>query len=271
MSETSIRADMNYVGTEQAVPVEVTVNNGRVQSPGPWEETGFELRSHHSAVTDWDDADEIARVHYDEISRFAKEITGCDYALVGSHIRRNPDQASSVHEQLSPITFVHSDFAPSYRDVVLGTYRNPKEATLNSLERAGIAADDVEKAARMVILQFWRNTGPQKMDFPIAFCDARTVGQEELAVIDVNDYAGSGVNFQALAVKRPADPAKHAWYSYPNMNRDEVVIFRTYDSAMVDGGQPFWTPHSAFRDPDVAVGQPSRRSIELRATCLYMS
>ena len=41
------------------------------------------------------------------------------------------------------------------------------------------------------------------------------------------------------------------------------------DSARVGTDQPFWTPHSAYRDPAVALGAPSRYSIELRATCLW--
>lgn len=267
MSET-IRADMNYVGDMEAVPVAIDIRNGRLESPGPWQDCGFELQHRPSAVQNWDDADEVARVHYQEISTLAKELTGCDVALVGSHISRNPEQATGVHEQLSPITFVHSDFAPSYRDVILARYQQPDASA--GLEKAGLTPDDVGRAARIIILQFWRNTGPQKMDFPIAFCDARSVKEEELAPIDVTDYAGSGVDFQALGIRAPQDPARHAWYTYPGMNADEVVVFRTYDSAMIEQHAPFYTPHSAFRDPDIEVGAPSRRSIELRATCLFM-
>ncbi len=266
-----IRAAMNYVGSAEATPVEVDIRNGRTDPPGRWEDCGFELQTHPSAVTDWDDPEQIAKYHYAEVSKLAKQLTGCDHALVGGHIRRNPDQATNVHEQLSPITFVHSDFAPSYRDVIVDRYRTPGPDTELSMEQAGITADDVAKAARLVVLQFWRNTGPEKMDFPIAFCDARTVGEDELEIIDVNNYAGGGINFQTLGVRMPADPASHAWYTYPDMSIDEVVVFRTYDSAMIEQHAPFWTPHSAFRDPDIEVGHPSRRSIELRATCLYMN
>jgi hypothetical protein len=54
------------------------------------------------------------------------------------------------------------------------------------------------------------------------------------------------------------------------MRPDEVVVFRTFDSDRVSRGETFWTPHSAFSDPTVAPRQPSRRSIELRATCLFV-
>ena len=34
--------------------------------------------------------------------------------------------------------------------------------------------------------------------------------------------------------------------------------------------ETFFTPHTAFRDPAVASGNPARFSIELRVMCLYL-
>ena len=68
----------------------------------------------------------------------------------------------------------------------------------------------------------------------------------------------------------PADPAKHGWYVYPEMTIDEVVAFRTYDTERVDAGETHFTPHSAFRDPEVEPGDPGRFSIELRVMCLFV-
>ncbi len=81
---------------------------------------------------------------------------------------------------------------------------------------------------------------------------------------------GGGFDFEALAVAAPEEPSQHHWYVYPELRADEVVAFRTYDSELVASGAPFWTPHSAFADPRVRRGEPSRRSIELRATCLFL-
>jgi hypothetical protein len=53
------------------------------------------------------------------------------------------------------------------------------------------------------------------------------------------------------------------------MTRDEVAVFRTFDSAMIGSQLPYWTPHSAFNDPEVQPNQPARSSIELRATCIF--
>ena len=58
----------------------------------------------------------------------------------------------------------------------------------------------------------------------------------------------------------------HKWYFYPKMNRDEVVMFKTYDS----NENPFMpTLHSAFDDLSCNSKVSPRESIEVRAICLF--
>jgi len=132
-----------------------------------------------------------------------------------------------------------------------------------------VTASDISDASRLVILQFWRNLGPAKMDFPLAFCDARTVAPTDARPIPVSDYAGSGIDFDALALLEPLGSQHYSWYVFPELEIDEVVAFRTYDTERVERGETWFTPHSAFRDPDVEIGRPARSSIELRAICLF--
>ncbi len=256
--ETLCRTTLNYVpatvGGRGGGSTEVDVHDGRRADLPGWETCGFELIRHPSAVTDWDDDDQIVSTHYQEIRHLAQQMTGCDRALVNGHIKRNPQKAAQHHD-LQPITLVHSDFADSYVKVL--------EA------RLGDDGDLVADASRVVILQFWRNVGPARMDMPLAFCDARGVPREQIRAFPVKNYAGGGIDFEALAVVAPSDPADHDWYAFLDMTPDEAVAFRTYDSDRAADGRPFWTPHSAFRDPSVPVGQPARSSIELRATCLF--
>ena len=268
MTQLYCNADLNYVRGMEAAAVSVDIIDGRASPPGGgWQTHGFELMRHASALRDFDDEARVADVHYAEISDFAQRLTGCDHALVSGHIARNPEQAA-VHADLGPIQFVHSDFAPSYGQRIRDFYAEGGEQAEAGLKATGISARDVADARRMLILQFWRNVGPSVMDLPIAFCDARTVGEKETLAAPVEDYAGDGFDFETLAILPPGD-GHHAWYTYPDMSIDEVVAFRTYDSELIGSGKPFWTPHSAYRNPDVALGQPARYSIELRATCLW--
>jgi hypothetical protein len=271
MGTTFCRATLNYFpGGDLSHPGshEVDIRDGRTAPLPGWEACGFELVAHPSVVRDWSDEDELSRVHHAEMATLAKEMTGCDVALVSGHIKRSPDEAARHHD-LGPITLVHSDFADSYGDLLRARYRSPAAEFQRSLVDAGITADDVAGARRLLILQFWRNLGPSKMDLPLAFCDARTVGRDEIRAFPVTNYAGGGFDFEALGVASPEDVGAHGWYAFPELRVDEVVAFRTYDSDRVGTGEPYWTPHSAFRDPEVALGRPSRSSIELRATCLF--
>jgi hypothetical protein len=266
------RARINYVargGVGEAVaPTEVTILDGRRAALPGWQVCGFELMRDASAVVDFADDAAIERLHYPQISAFARQLTGCDHALVSGHIKRDPE-AAAKHPDLGPIEFVHSDFAASYGDRMRDFYRGGTDEAMRALSRAGVSADVVTKARRIAIVQFWRNIGPPKMDRPLAFCDARSVSAAELRTLPVHNYAGGGFFFETLAVVAPRDPAAHRWYVFPEMQRDEVVVFRTFDSERAARGETFWTPHSAFSDPAVAPGHPSRRSIELRATCLF--
>lgn len=258
------RSALNYLGG----PVEVTIGDGRAAALPGWEECGFERMDHGAAVSDWSDDAAIEGVHYPEMEALAAELTGCDVALVSGHIKRNVDEAAR-HGDLAPITFVHSDFADSYGPLIRERYRKAADGFGESLERAGVDASFVADARRILILQFWRNVGPPKMDLPLAFCDCRTVPNRDVQPIQVTNYAGGGFDFEALGVSAPRDPAAHAWYAFDSLRDDEVIAFRTYDSDRVGTPQPYWTPHSAFRDPAVELGRPSRSSIELRATCVF--
>ena len=269
---TFCRTSMHYLSADgegpAALPTDVAVLDGRVADLPGWDECGFELVDQSSAVTDWSDDAQIVSVHYEELEKLAREMTGADFALVATHIKRSPQDARR-HEQLSPIVFVHSDFAAGHEDFVKRTYREPGENGQAALARNGATPQAVVNARRTVILQFWRNTGEAKMDFPIAFCDARTVTPADTRAFHVTDYAGTGASFDALGVVQPADPEAHRWYAFPELTADEVVAFRTYDTDLVAQGKTYFTPHSAFRDPEVQVGRPARASIELRATCVF--
>jgi hypothetical protein len=265
------RATLNFAkrnGEFVAEPVELDILDGRTAELPGWEECGFELVPHPSAVSDWDD-EELLAVHHGEMEELARRMTGCDVALVSNHILRGPAHAER-HEDLAPIAFVHSDFAIGYDGLVRRSYAQPDRiGVTRALERNDITAADVADASRLVILQFWRNIGAAKMDFPLAFCDARSVTPDDVRPIPVTDYAGSGIDFEALAVLAPTEPSQYRWYAFPELRPDEVVAFRTYDTELVECGESWFTPHSAFRDPDVEVGRPARSSIELRAICLY--
>jgi hypothetical protein len=267
---------LNYAAREGTSPlgsaVEVEIRDARAADLPAWSVCGFELVRRPASVRDWTDDDEVATVHYPEVEEAACELTGCDVALVSDHVKRNaePDQRERREREQSPVGLVHSDFAADYADVVRGAYRGVRGRGAATLARSGLSADDVEGASRILMMQFWRNLGPATMDYPVAFCDARTVTVAEARPFRYTGYVAGGRSFDALAIVSPDPPSPHEWYVFPDMTADEVVAFRTYDTELVRDGRTHFTPHSAFRDPRVDVGRPARFSIELRVMCLWL-
>ena len=277
MTEAFCRTRLHYAARHGSLlqaaggGVEVEVRNGRTAELPGWRECGFELVRHEPHVADWTDDDEIASVHYAEIEALARELTGADAALVSDHVKRTAEMAKRPREQ-APVRLVHSDFWDNYEDVVRYAYRDVKGRGAATLARSGLTTEQIEAAPRIVMMQFWRNLGAPKMDLPVAFCDARTITRDEVRPFPYTGYVAGGRTFDALAVVAPEDgtPPAHGWYVFPELQLDEVVAFRTYDTDMVGTGETYFTPHSAFPDPDVEVGRPARFSIELRVLCLFL-
>ncbi len=263
------RSVLNYAGAgEGRGEVDVVITDGRRSRLPGWEECGFELVTHSSAVADWHDDQEIAEVHYAELESLARSLTGCDFALASDHVTRAAS-ARSGRDQ-SPVMLVHSDFAANYAAVARTAYHGARGRGAAALARSGRTAEDVAGAGRILVMQFWRNLGAARMDYPLAFCDCRTVTPEETRPFRYTGYVAGGRSFDALAVMAPTPPSAHAWYTFPDMTQGEVVAFRTYDTELVDAGRTWFTPHSAFRDPGIEVGRPSRFSIEARVMCLFI-
>ncbi|HVF33206.1 MAG TPA: CmcJ/NvfI family oxidoreductase [Acidimicrobiales bacterium] len=272
---TWCRAPLTYAAPSGGLlggEVEVEIRDGRTASLPGWGTCGFERVDHRSAVGDWTDDEEVAGVHYGEAEALARRLTGCWAALVSDHVKRSgePPDARRAREQ-TPVRLVHSDFAANYEDVVRHGYDEVRGRGAATLARTGVTADDVRGAARIVMLQLWRNLGAPKMDLPVAFCDSRTVTTEEVRPFPYTGYVAGGRSFDALAVVAPppGEEGRHHWYAFPSLTADEVVAFRTYDTDLVREGRTWFTPHSAFRDPEVPAGAPARFSIELRVLCLF--
>ena len=62
------------------------------------------------------------------------------------------------------------------------------------------------------------------------------------------------------------DPA-HRWFYFPQMQRDEALVFKVYESK-TDGRARF-TPHCSFVDPTTPANAPPRQSIEVRTLAFF--
>ena len=219
-------------------------------------------------MSDWRSEDELIRVHVPEIEQLALAFSGCDKAVVYQPLIRSPQTAAS-HEDYAPIEAVHSDFSADYRGMVCEPDRAYRNFLDPMLARAGLSHDDVAKAEHILMLQFWRNIGATYPDRPFALCDAATAPRSELYAMLVPEYGGEKLEFETFIGTVPENPASQHWYTFPGLDIDEVIAFRTYDSRCDDEGRAFWTPHSAFLDPNADDAAAQRESLEMRVLCLF--
>ena len=84
------------------------------------------------------------------------------------------------------------------------------------------------------------------------------------------EYGGLRVDSQFYAVRPPSGSDSDRWYTFPDLTSSEAVALRTYDSRCIEEARPFWTPHTAFRDPNVSgADQQYRESVEMRVLCIW--
>ena len=126
-------------------------------------------------------------------------------------------------------------------------------------------ADEAEAllAHRVAQINVWRPISGPVRTAPLAVCDAQSLGPGDLVATDLvySDRVGE--------IYGAAYGAHQRWYYFPNMERDEVLLIKGYDSA--DDGRARFTLHTAFDDPTSPPDAPARESIEVRTLAFFDS
>ncbi|SHN42887.1 hypothetical protein SAMN05192549_11581 [Duganella sacchari] len=226
----------------------VTIHNAR-SAATLLDQEGYTLRHAPSAVADFFDKEEVARRYYPEVAELALSVTGASEAFVFDHLVRQrqpgtPQAFGRVQGQRPGAAGrVHCDFTAASAQRRLMLELGPRTA-------------DVQRYA---IFNLWRSVLHPVLDAPLAMCDARSVAPEDLVASDIIYPERTGEIYQLLH-----NPA-HAWSYFPAMTRDEVLIFKQFDSAAA----ACYTPHAAFEHPLAPPDAPPRVSIEIRCLLVY--
>lgn len=114
---------------------------------------------------------------------------------------------------------------------------------------------------RFAIVNVWRSTAGPVKNHPLVFCDAATVGPDELVSVERRSEERVGELQVALHNR------SQRWYYYPEMQMDEAVLIKTFDSE-TDGRARF-TLHSSCEIQGVSYGTPPRESIETRCLVFF--
>ena len=214
---------------------------------------GFELVAHSSEIRNFRDSQEVAQIHPREIERLLLEVSGADQVVVSSpgvlRFGEGSKEAGRYSNSM-PARFVHVDIS---------------DATAEQFAHRSMPAKPGRELRRFAHYNVWRAFSAPPQDIPLTVCDARSVAPADLifadAIFDEKDKPEW--SFEGWVVRH--NP-QHRWCYFSDMNRDEVIIFKTNDS---DPAQPHCVPHSAFDDPSCPKGVLTRASIEMRGIAYW--
>jgi hypothetical protein len=211
---------------------------------------GFRLDGHESRVRDFHDDEEVRGTHYAEVEKLVAEIAGAHRVVVFDHtVRRRLHETSAGPNTVrrEPVPRVHNDYTAK---------SGPQRVR-------DLMADEAQTLLRrrFSIINVWRPIRGPLEDWPLALCDARSVAPGDLIATDLFYKDRTGETYSVR------HNAAHRWFYAPRMSRDEVLLFRCYDST--EQGQARFVPHAAFRDSTAPHTAAPRESIELRCLAFY--
>jgi hypothetical protein len=227
----------------------VTIRNGRLNNDFSLEKEGFVLVRHETKVKDFYNDEEVKTVYYPEIEQLVQQMTGASEVLVFDHTLRAENEATRQEKLASgPVRRVHNDYTE---------WSGPQRV------RDLMSAEEAEKrlTRRFSVIQVWRPVNHPVATAPLAIADSQSIAAKDL-VGTVRRYPDRVGEIYHLAYN-----PEQRWYYFPNMQPNEAVVFKCYDS--MKDGRSRWSAHSAFEDPNSPAGSPARESIEMRTLAFF--
>jgi len=236
-------------GEHQLMPM--ALRNGRLlASELALEKQGFVFVEHKTQVANFFDPAELASVYYPEVEQLIKRESGASRVVIFDHTLRSGDEAEREEKLIrEPVLSAHNDYTE---------WSGPNRVR----EFLPDEAEDL-LTRRFAIIQVWRAINKPIQANPLALADAESVAMEDLVVAERRYPHRVGQTY------RLKYNANHRWYYFPEMRRDEAMVFKVYDSAK--DGRARFTPHTSFDDPSSPPNAPPRQSIEVRAFAFFGS
>jgi len=212
------------------------------------EREGFILVQHETRVKDFYDEEEVREVYYKEIEELVKKSSGAKRVVVFDHTLRAADQATREEKKVGgPVRNAHNDYTE---------WSGPQRVR-------DLLPDEAEELLkrRFAVVQVWRPINKPVEREPLAIADARTIGADEI-VPSARIYPD-----RRGEVFHCTHSPNHRWYYFPQLQRDEAMVFKCFDSER--DGRARWTAHCAFDDPTSPPDAPPRESIEMRTLAFF--
>jgi hypothetical protein len=236
-------------GTHELKSIEV--RNGRLLADQlSLDEQGFVLVEHKTKVADFFDPAQLESVYYPEVEQLIKDKSGAARVVIFDHTLRSGNEAEREEKLIrEPVLSAHNDYTE---------WSGPNRVR-------EILPDEAEAllARRFAIIQVWRAINQPIQANPLAIADGKSIAMEDLIVAERRYPHRVGQTY------RLKYSPKHRWFYFPEMRRDEALVFKVYDSEK--DGRARFTPHTSFVDPTSPPNAPARQSIEVRALAFFAS
>ena len=209
---------------------------------------GFDLFEHKSEVANFHQLDQYRSLYESEIEALLKSVTQCRRVFIFDHTVRATDPETrdklNLREQAS---MVHNDYT--------------RKSGFTCLEEN--LGDEAErlKQVRFQIINVWRPLVDPVTEFPLVFCDVRSLKPENMLDAERRSPTHTG------EIQLTVFDEDQRWYYFSEMNPSEVLLFKTFDS--IHGGSTLSTAHSAAKLVNPPDNARPRESIETRAFVFY--
>ncbi len=241
-------------------PCPVTIRNARLAGPFTLDAHGFCLARHRTTITDWQNQYGAASAYATQVAEIAMLLCGADVVVPLAGMMR--DSVATSPTVQPPAAEAHVDFT-----------QRCAERRAEALYRK--AHPQGPGYSRFIGFSLWRALSEPPQDMPLALCEGRSVRDDEgthntkidVAEIPTGDalYAPIEGEDDMLAATIFHYSPGHRWWYFPDMESDEVIFIKLYDS---DHARAWRCPHTAFRDTTRPDARP-RRSMEFRAMAYF--
>ncbi len=224
-----------------------------LDTPPRVDQQGFQLIDQDRSVANFHDDVQVREAFYPIVRDAMMSKLGCQSVEIFDHTLRTSSLAKQKELGIrESANIVHNDYSsPSgiqrLQDFLSDSGRSREFDSL--CER------------RFAIVNYWRSIAGTVANYPLIFCDARTLSPHDPVPVTRRSRNRTG----ELQVAR-YNPLQR-WYYFSQMKNSEAMLFKTFDS---DESNPSrFCFHSSFDDPLAPADAPPRESIELRCFVFY--
>ena len=195
---------------------------------------------------DFSDQADFETRYYPHVSELVKKLTGASEVFAFMGIWRGGEDEKGGGPALS----AHVDFNEA--------------AVRGQLQRLAPGREAEFAGKRLVNINVWRGTKPVE-NSPLAVCDARSVDKGDFLRVSFGKPEGGFKEGMPAGLNMAYNPL-HEWYYFPDMQPDEALVFRLFDTANSDWKM---TGHTAIVDPTSVPNSPKRESFEVRTIAVF--